>query len=51
MRTAITAYAAALRLTFISAIVFFVIVNLLILPIKLPRLGREKVPADIGEEE
>lgn len=43
---AVLAYAAALRITFISAIVVFVIVNLLILPVKLPRLGREKLPAE-----
>jgi len=48
---AITAYAAALRLTFISAIVFFVIVNLLILPVKLPHLGRDKVAVDIDDIE
>jgi hypothetical protein len=48
-RTAILAYAAALRLAFISAILFFIIVNLLIVPVKLPRLGKEKVAADVED--
>ncbi|KAF2423670.1 MFS general substrate transporter, partial [Tothia fuscella] len=37
----ILAYSAALRIAFMSAILFFVIVNLLILPVKLPGLGRQ----------
>jgi uncharacterized membrane protein YhfC len=45
------AYEAALRVTFISAIVFFVIVNVLILPVKLPRLGWRKVAADTDIED
>ena len=45
------AYAAALRITFISAACFFVIVNLLVIPVQLPWLGREKVAADVEEEE
>jgi hypothetical protein len=36
-------------MAFISAIVFFVIVNILIIPVKLPRLGRDKVAADVEE--
>ena len=40
----------ALRAAFISAIVFFVIVNLLIMPIKLPRLGEAEVVAEFEEE-
>jgi hypothetical protein len=48
-RIAILAYAAALRLAFMSAILFFIIVNLLILPVKLPRLGKEKVAADVED--
>ncbi|RDI78020.1 hypothetical protein Vi05172_g11975 [Venturia inaequalis] len=47
---AIMAYAAALRLAFISSILYFVIVNVLILPIQLPRLGKGKVAADVEEE-
>ncbi|QDS73323.1 hypothetical protein FKW77_006347 [Venturia effusa] len=47
---AIMAYAAALRLAFVSAIVYFVIVNMLILPIQLPRLGKGKVAADMEDE-
>jgi hypothetical protein len=30
--------------------VFFVIVNILIIPVKLPWLGRERVAADVDEE-
>lgn len=44
------AYAAALRLAFMSAIVYFVIVNILVMPIQLPRLGKGKVAADIEDE-
>jgi hypothetical protein len=47
----IHAYEEALRWTFISAIIFFVIVNAVIWPISLPRLGRDKVAADIDETE
>ena len=47
---AVRAYADALRMTFISAIVFFVVVNILILPVKLPWLGKERVPADLEEQ-
>jgi hypothetical protein len=45
------AYADAVRLTFISAIIFFVAVNFLILPVKLPWLGRDRVAADVDEED
>lgn len=44
------AYAAALRLAFMSAILYFIIVNLLVLPIQLPRLGKGKVAADMEDE-
>jgi hypothetical protein len=47
----VKAYASALRITFISAVGFFVIVNLLVLPVDLPWLGREKVAADVEDEE
>ncbi|TID25772.1 MFS general substrate transporter [Venturia nashicola] len=47
---AIMAYAAALRLAFMSAILYFVIVNMLVLPIQLPRLGKGKVAADMEDE-
>lgn len=50
LQSAIMAYAAALRLAFISSILYFVIVNVLILPIQLPRLGKGKVAADVEEE-
>jgi hypothetical protein len=46
---AVNAYAAAVRLTFVSALVFFVVVNLLIAPVRLPLLGRDRVSADIDE--
>jgi hypothetical protein len=36
-------------MTFVSAIVFFVIVNILIIPVKLPWLGRDRVAADLDE--
>ncbi|KAF2396596.1 MFS general substrate transporter [Trichodelitschia bisporula] len=42
---AMTAYSAALRITFLSAIIFFAITTALALPIKLPLLGRSQ-PAD-----
>ena len=45
--SAITAYSDALRITFISAIAFFFIVNVLIIPVKLPWLGKERVAADV----
>jgi hypothetical protein len=48
------AYADAVRLTFLSAITFFIIVNLLIIPVRLPWLGKDRVPADFpgqGPEE
>jgi len=48
---AVMAYAEALRITFISSIIFFIIVNVLILPVKLPWLGKERVAADIEESE
>jgi len=38
----IAAYEAALRMAFISAIVFFIAVNVLLIPVRLPRLGRRK---------
>jgi hypothetical protein len=41
------AYSDALRITFISAIGFFFVVNLLVLPVRLPWLGKERVAADI----
>jgi hypothetical protein len=47
---AIHAYQEALRWTFISAIIFFIIVNLLLWPIKLPRLGHDKVAADVDDD-
>jgi hypothetical protein len=34
-----------------SAIVFFVAVNLLLIPVKLPWLGRQRVAADVDEDE
>ncbi|KAF2813177.1 MFS general substrate transporter [Mytilinidion resinicola] len=37
----IDAYSRSLRVTFISSIVLFLIVNALALPVKLPRLGRK----------
>ena len=37
----IGAYADALRYTFVSAIVFAVLVVLLVIPIRLPRLQRK----------
>jgi hypothetical protein len=48
---AINAYAAAVRLTFVSALVFFIVVNLLIAPVRLPLLGRDRVEADVNEPE
>ena len=47
---AVAAYSAALKLTFISGLAFFVIVNLLVLPVKLPRLGRQKAIAEEEDE-
>lgn len=47
---AIRAYSEALRMTFISAIVFFVIVNILVIPVKLPWLGKTRVPSDDSVE-
>lgn len=46
----IQAYQSALQWTFISAIASFVVVNLLVAPIKLPRLGYDKVAADIEDD-
>jgi len=43
----IRAYEAALRITFISTIVLFVIVNLLLIPVKLPKLGRRRSVAGV----
>jgi fucose permease len=40
--TVIDAYARSLKVTFISAIAVFVIVNALVLPIKLPNLKRKR---------
>jgi hypothetical protein len=48
---AVRAYAEAIRLTFVSAIGFFVVVNLLIIPVKLPWLGKDRVAADVDEED
>jgi hypothetical protein len=31
--------------------VFFVIVNILIIPVKLPWLGRDRVAADVDDED
>jgi hypothetical protein len=36
-------------MTFVSAIVFFVVVNILIIPVKLPWLGKERVAADVED--
>ena len=47
----IHAYESALRWTFISAIIFFLIVNVLVMTIRLPRLGHDKVAADTDENE
>ncbi|KAF1989199.1 MFS general substrate transporter [Aulographum hederae CBS 113979] len=38
----ILAYEASLRLTFITAIVIFVVMSCLLIPVQLPRLGRRK---------
>ena len=46
--TVIAAYGAALKLTFLSGLIFFVIVAILVFPVKLPRLERRK---DITPEE
>jgi len=48
--TVIASYSAALKLTFISGLFFFVIVAFLIVPVKLPRLGRGK-SVDYDEDE
>lgn len=47
----IQAYEAALRWTFVSAIAFFIIVNVLIIPLKLPRLGYDRVAANTEDED
>jgi hypothetical protein len=47
---AVAAYSAALKLTFVSGLAFFVVVNLLILPVKLPRLGGRSVIAEEDNE-
>jgi hypothetical protein len=47
--TAVAAYSAALKLTFLAGMVSFLIVVFLVLPIDLPHLGRQKVVA--GEED
>ena len=49
--TVIQAYGAALRWTFISAIVFFAIVNILVITLRLPRLGYDKVAADTEDDD
>jgi len=46
---AIAAYKASLRIAFISAALFYIIVNALIIPIKLPNLRKEKVAANTSE--
>lgn len=46
----ICAYEAALKWTFVSAILFFLVVNILVIPLKIPRLGYEKVAADTEDE-
>ena len=47
---AIAAYKASLRIAFISAALFYIIVNVLIGPVKLPNLRKEKVAANISEQ-
>ena len=37
-------------MTFLSAIGFFFVVSLLIGPVKLPWLGKDRVPADVVED-
>jgi hypothetical protein len=51
IRVVIRAYEAALKWTFVSAILFFLIVNILVIPLKLPRLGHDKVAADTEDED
>jgi len=46
-----TAYAKALRLAFIGAVVFYLISNTLLLPVKLPNLRKEKVAANTETDE
>jgi hypothetical protein len=46
---AIAAYASALKLTFVAGLVFFIIVAFLIIPVKLPRLGKQKDTAEEDE--
>jgi hypothetical protein len=48
--TAIAAYSTALKLTFIAGMVSFLIVVFLVLPINLPRLGKQKTLADEEDE-
>jgi hypothetical protein len=38
-------------MTFVSAIGFFVVVNILIAPVKLPWLGKDRVAADVVEDD
>ncbi|KAF2671768.1 MFS general substrate transporter [Microthyrium microscopicum] len=47
---ALMAYSDALRWTFISAIGFFVVVNVLIIPVKLPWLRKDRVAANVEED-
>jgi len=46
-----TAYAEALRAAFIGAVVFYLIANALLLPVKLPNLRKEKVAANTETDE
>jgi hypothetical protein len=43
----VAAYASALKLTFVAGLVFFIIVNFLLIPVKLPNLKMQK---DVNEE-
>ena len=45
------AYAEALRIAFIGAVVFYLISNALLLPVKLPNLRKEKVTANTETDE
>ena len=49
--TVMDAYAEALRMAFIGAVVFYFISNTLILPIKLPNLRDENITTNTEIEE